>query len=275
MVWNERKLCRVSLFSLVCGTAACGGTTVASGGTLDKAGARVDGGSRGGSETGGFANGASGARSGGGGRFGGGGFVPSTGGAAAFSGAPGSGGFFETGGSREGGSVSRSGAPGSGGTFGTGGSVEAGTGIVPTSCLFTFSVTTVSYNGRFEPRNVGAIWITDEGNAFVKTLATWGGPRLAAAIEWETVSGGNRVDAITSATRANAGPTTAEWNCTDTTEHPVPLGNYFVCVEFEEEVPPSIGSTHFTCVPFSLRGNPSQGSWADEATFVSMSWSLE
>lgn len=259
-----------SVVCLLCGAVACSGTTIASGGTPDKPGGPFDSGGNVGSSTGGSSL-ASGGRIGSGGRVGNGGVAVGMGGVPVSSGAPGSGGSFDTGGSMEGGS----GAPAAGGALGTGGSEDSGTSAPPRSCLFTFSATTVSYNGMFQPHNVAAVWITDRAGTFVKTLATWGGPRLTGALEWLTVSSGNRVDAISEASRRTSGPISAQWNCTDTTGQAVPLGSYSVCIEFEEEVQTSIASCHFTCLPFSLQEGPSSGDWMDETNFVSMSWSLQ
>jgi hypothetical protein len=268
--WIETRFGYGPIVCLLWGSVACSGTTVASGGTMDKSGGPFGSGGGGGSATGGVTSVASGGQGGTGGRSGNGGVVVGAGGVPIPSDAPGSGGLFDTGGNMEGGSGARA----EGGALGTGGSADSGP-TPPRSCLFTFAVTTVSYNGRFEPHNVAAVWITDSVGTFVKTLATWGGPRLAAALEWQTVSSGNRVDAITSATRRTAGPITAQWNCMDTTGQLVPPGSYSVCVEFEEEVQTSLASCHFTCLPFTLQNGPSGGNWIDEANFVSLSWSLQ
>lgn len=165
--------------------------------------------------------------------------------------------------------------------MGTGGRVDAGSDgsrPVPTStCKFTFAVTTVTYNGNFSPHNVGAIWIEDSSKAFVKTLRLWAGPRASLAFEWVSVSGANKVDAITSATRASEGPIDGSWNCTDVSETLVPYGTYFACVEIEEDSTlPFLGPPpHYTCQEFEYTGAPASGVWPDQPNFVSMSWSLQ
>lgn len=155
---------------------------------------------------------------------------------------------------------------------------DAGDGPVPIGdpCSFTLSVTTVSYNGRFSPRNVGAIWIEDATGSFVKTLRTWGGPRLSNAVQWESVSAGSRVDAISSATRAGHGPVSGAWNCTDDSRSVVPQGPYSACIELEEDVIAFTGATpHYACEPFSFGTPPTTGTWPDQTLFVEMSWAFE
>jgi hypothetical protein len=176
------------------------------------------------------------------------------------------------------GGVSAAGVVGSGGTVGSGvrdaGSPDASDG--KGRCNFSFSVTTVSYAGEFSPRNVGATWIESGSGAFVKTLHTWGRFLLRNAVQWNSVSGGNGVDAVTSATRPNSGPMTDAWDCTDAVHAGVPDGTYSVCVEFEEDnVPPTGGPLHYACNPFALGARPANGTWPDVPNFVSMSWALE
>lgn len=165
---------------------------------------------------GGIANAASG---GAGGLTGAGGFMPSSGGAIS-----GTGGVALGTGGRE---VSGTG----GASAGAGGTVVGGNSG---KCTFTFDVTTVTANGRYAPRNAGAIWITDAQNKFVKTLSTWSYFEIAQVTAWVQASGNNRVDAVTGATRASHGPVNATWNCTDVQKNAVPDGQYAVHVSFAE-----------------------------------------
>ena len=172
-----------------------------------------------------------------------------------------------------------------GGISGVGGEVQsggaatdAGDGSVPIAdpCGFTLSVTTVSYSGRFAPRNVGAIWIEDATGSFVKTLRTWGGPRLNNALRWQSVAAGSRVDAISSATRAGHGPISGAWNCTDGSRSAVPQGPYSACIEFEEDlIALTSAAPHYACEPFSFGTPATTGTWSDQALFVEMSWTFE
>jgi len=216
--------------------------------------------------------------------------APSNGGAGSLggSGVGGAGGVVSSGGSitAAGGSYSGSGGipwirdpPGyPDGALGTGGAVDAGrdgSAGNPGACNFTFYVTTVTYNGRFTPHNVGAIWIESSSGSFVKTLHTWGTLRLSSALQWESVSGGNYVDAVTQASRLTEGPIDGSWNCTDASHQPVSHGHYSACVEFEENaLIPGLGlPTHYTCQPFDFEGSATL-SWPDQALFTDMSMVL-
>jgi hypothetical protein len=98
----------------------------------------------------------------------------------------------------------------------------------------TFQVQTVSYNGGYAPRNVGAIWIQDSTGAFVKSLKVWARSQISRLTNWNTSSRGNRVDAVTSATINSHQLHTATWNCTDVNGAIVKDGTYRICVEFTE-----------------------------------------
>jgi flagellar hook assembly protein FlgD len=152
--------------------------------------------------------------------------------------------------------------------------------LPPTQCKFSFADTTVTAKGRYAPSNVGAIWISDAQGKFVKTLEEWGGPvfnRIVNATAWETASGGNKVDAVTGATRSNHGPHTATWNCTDVSENVVPNGSYQVHVTFAE----SDALPFFAPTPIQASGNFATGAGSvemdvpDTANFKSMHVSLQ
>lgn len=258
--------------------AACGGHTIGTGGVPDQSGAASGG--AGGVE-GAIAGGAQGGAvrgSGGGIVTGGGGFGA---GGLANGGFNGGAGFAANGGaaaSGQGGFVQSDGGLGVGGASDAGYSdATDGSATIPNPCNFTFAVTTVTYNGRFAPHNIGAIWIEDSNGLFVKTLHVWGTFRLSSALEWESVSAGNTVDAITSASRTSEGPITGAWNCTNVSHAAVPKAGYLACVEVEEDANlPGLGiPTHYTCLPFPYGGGSASGVWPDEPIFVSMSWTFE
>ena len=105
----------------------------------------------------------------------------------------------------------------------------------------TVKVTTVSYGGKYARKNVGAIWITDTQDRFVKTLELWANKRKKHLVKWNTSSGGNVVDATTGATVRSHRQHTAKWNCTDTNGNVVADGVYRVYVEFTEDNSSSSG----------------------------------
>lgn len=105
----------------------------------------------------------------------------------------------------------------------------------------TVKVATVSYGGKYADKNVGAIWVTDAQDRFVKTLDLWANKRKKHLVKWNSSSGGNVVDATTGATVRSHRQHTAQWNCTDTNGNVVADGVYRVYVEFTEDNSASSG----------------------------------
>ncbi len=118
---------------------------------------------------------------------------------------------------------------GGSGAAGSGGDDDAG------GCALTFQVTTVSYKGNFSPKHIGAIWVMTPDNQFVKTLELWGRVRLLNLVNWYPQSGGNYVDAVTSATLASHRAHESSWNCRDVKGNAVPEGQYRMFMEFTED----------------------------------------
>jgi hypothetical protein len=163
----------------------------------------------------------------------GGGAIAGGGGLAGSAGAPvGGNGNGGAGGANggEGGSVDLGGAAGSiaaGG--GNGGGPNSG------ACAFHVDFTTLTYHGKYSPKNIGAVWISDAQGHFVKSLDVWASTRIVHLVKWNASSGGNQVDAITAATAPSHGSHSADWNCTDVNENPVSDGPYQLHLEFTEE----------------------------------------
>ena len=157
------------------------------------------------------------------------------------------------------------------GTGGTVGGTNSGT------CSFKFSVTTKSYGGRFRPENVGAIYIESSSGGFVKSLNVWGRTRLGNLTDWEQLSGGNTTDAITSATRGNAGTISGSWDCTDTNRQPVADGQYKVCCSFQEDdALPFFGpAPKQACVDFSKGTGPFTNNAPDQSYFTQMTLTMQ
>jgi len=129
------------------------------------------------------------------------------------------------------------------------------------TCTLSVSVTTAVLAGKYSPRNVGAIWITDGTSRFVKSLYVWANRRISHLNRWisDTAAAGlpsNRVDAITAATLTGFGLRTAQWNCTDVSRNPVPSGSYHVCFEITS----SNSAGPSDCVSF----NAGQGAFHSE-----------
>ncbi len=189
---------------------------------------------------------------------GGSGATPGAGGAAGgqgFGGAAGDNGFGGTGAGGTGAGGTGAGGTGAGGTGagGTGaGGTGAGGGTNSGACSFTFDFTTIPGGGTYSPRNIEAAWIAAPGNAFVKSLEVHAKTRIVHLLNWNKASGGNKVDAVTSATLSKHGPHHVTWDCTDLNHQPVPDGTYRIYFEFTESdsafivyPQPKLGSVDF------------------------------
>jgi hypothetical protein len=160
------------------------------------------------------------------------------------------------------------GAGGSSDAAGSGSSQAASsTGAAPpppADPTLSVGFTTVSYKGKYAPRNVGAVWVADGQDVFVKTLEVWAVKRIKYLEKWKGVSGGNGVDAITRATRSNHGSHALAWDMTDVGGNVVPDGVYRVYVEFTEQN----GAGKWTFIEFVKGATPVESSPPDLPYFT-------
>lgn len=152
---------------------------------------------------------------------------------------------------------------------GTGGSTET-TGAMPT--MVAFDVTTVSQGGRYEPQNIGAIWVEDSSGKYVKTLEVWASIRAIYLSRWLSVNAwGDQTDAVTSATLRMQKPHHATWDLTDSSGKAVPDGDYSIYVEStDQDFAGDNTSIKFTKGPKAAVVMPS-----DEASFKSLKLSYQ
>jgi hypothetical protein len=119
-------------------------------------------------------------------------------------------------------------------------------------CQLNTTVTTMTRNQNYAPRNIGAIWIGGADGTFIKSLNVWAANRRSHLNRWIQVTGAaglaqNRVDAVTSATKSSDGTRLGSWDCTNTAHQLVPDGAYQVCFELNE----GNGTSRFNCVSFN------------------------
>jgi len=205
--------------------------------------------------------------------------MTSSGGLAATGGRGNTGGATLTGSSASGGATATGGAMGgptggraTGGMAGaaTGGASNPGTGGSGSGALtgmLTVTVTTKAAGGRYQPDNVGAIWIADGNTKFVKSLFVWGSQRRREIRTWvsATTAAGmasSVVDAVTAATYKSHGTRMATWNGTDTAKALVADGPYKVCFELED------GSSAYQCVDFTKGRSAQTLMPADNTSFT-------
>jgi hypothetical protein len=141
-------------------------------------------------------------------------------------------------------------------------------GPTPGGCTLSVSVTTSSPGGRYSPRNIGAIWISDGNDRFIKTLNVWAAQRAKYLTRWNAATAaasvpGNRTDAISGATKGSHGVRTASWNCTNFAAKPVADGPYKICFELTDYDGPG----PYDCVTLSKSPAPVTLTPADVASF--------
>jgi hypothetical protein len=153
---------------------------------------------------------------------------------------------------------------GGSGTGGMGGS--GGGGAMPVALALTFDVTTVNQGGRYAPRNVGAIWIETQSNAFVKTLQVWAGTRGRYLSRFNSEAGGSRVDAVTSATLRAYGTHHVTWDLTDVNGAVTPAGDYKIVIEVTDHD----GAGKSADVPFTFSNEPMTAMPADQQYYTGM-----
>lgn len=142
---------------------------------------------------------------------------------------------------------------------------STGTGSQPAGTpKLTVDFTTVTFDGEYAPRNVGAVWITDEQGVFVKTLEKWAVKRSKYLVKWKAASGGSTVDAVTGATRAQHGAHSLEWDATDADGKLVPDGVYRIYLEFTEKN----GAGPWTAIEVVKGSSPADVAPADLANFI-------
>jgi hypothetical protein len=124
---------------------------------------------------------------------------------------------------------------GSGAQTATSSSASTGTGQPTGMPKLTVDFTTVTFKGQYAPKNVGAVWITNDQDVFVKTLERWAVKRSKYLVKWKAASNANVVDAVTGATRSQHGPHSLSWDGTDVSGDLVPDGTYRVYMEFTEK----------------------------------------
>jgi len=164
---------------------------------------------------------------------------------------------------------------GSGGTSGLAGQGGgAGMDVVMMNDLglngLQFQVLTVTLNGKYSPKNVGAIWIETSSGKFVKTLEAWAARRARYLDRWRAEAASNTVDAVTSATLKSHVTHNASWDLTDVNGATVMAGEYKVVVEITDHDGPGDS----TDVPFTL-SDPVMTSPPDQTHFVNMALTVE
>lgn len=121
-----------------------------------------------------------------------------------------------------------------------------------TDGTMTFTVRTVTYNGSYHPNNIGAIWITNSSNQFVKTIKVWASERRSNLVKWVQSSSNNTTGAITGATLTSHQLHSVTWNGKNSLNASIPDGSYNVNVEYTESSSTTSNPGKYIVVPFDL-----------------------
>jgi hypothetical protein len=134
-----------------------------------------------------------------------------------------------------------------------------------------FEVTTKAIGGKYQPKNVGAIWIADASGKLVKSLEVWAATRVRYLSEYNKTRAGMSVDTTSRATLPNHRAHKVTWDLKDRSGAPVPKGKYKLTLELTDT--DSTGKT--TSVDFDTSGNASTLMPPDSACFTGMRLELK
>lgn len=93
------------------------------------------------------------------------------------------------------------------------------------------SYTTEALGGRYAPKNVGAVWVTDSSGKLVKSLEVWARIRLRYLLSYASARGSARPDVTATATLTNHKAHMASWDLKGSTGAAVPPGKYTLHAE--------------------------------------------
>ena len=110
------------------------------------------------------------------------------------------------------------------------------------------TVETSSYGGRYQPRNIGALWITTADGEYLRTLAVWALIRQRYLITWSGDSGGDKSDAMTAATLKTHTSHAVMWDRSDVSGNIWEEGDYILHAEVTEDD----GFGRETSLPFTI-----------------------
>lgn len=138
-----------------------------------------------------------------------------------------------------------------------------------TAGQLNFSVTTSNAGGSYAPKNIVAVWITDNSGNFIKTLFAYTGQYKTHLNTWQAASNYNVTDATTGATYSSHTTRSYSWNGKNTSGSVVPDGTYKLWIELTDKN----ATGRYTSISF-VKGTSSQSlTPANVPSFSSMSLS--
>ncbi|MHC4248404.1 MAG: DUF2271 domain-containing protein [Planctomycetota bacterium] len=132
-----------------------------------------------------------------------------------------------------------------------------------------FTFTTSAFKGKYAPKHILAVWVTDAKGGFIKTVLLNAKSKKKYLKRWGDESGKNYVDAVTSATLKKHGAAVARWDCRDAKGKVVPDGEYLLHVEMASDHKTSV-TTPKTHIAFTKGPKPATAKPKDLANMKDM-----
>lgn len=141
--------------------------------------------------------------------------------------------------------------------------------VSQTAGQMSFSVTTSNAGGNYSPKNIVAVWITDNSGNFVKTLFAYTGVWKTHLNTWQAASNYNVTDASTGATYTSHTTRSYTWNGKNNSGTIVTDGTYKLWIELTDKN----ATGRYTSISF-VKGSSSQSlNPANVPSFSSMTLS--
>jgi hypothetical protein len=166
---------------------------------------------------------------------------------------------------------STGGAGGSTGGAGAGGAAGSGGSAAPGVTTLSFDVTTSPVGYRYQPKNIGAIWVQDKNGKLVKSLEVWAGIRRRWLTRYQSQLAGASVDVVASATLSNHRAHHVTWNLKDKSGAAAPPGQYTLMMELTD----GDQTGRANSIPFDTSAGASTQTPANAPSFGSMTLKLE
>lgn len=161
-------------------------------------------------------------------------------------------------------------------TAGASASAAAGSGSISppppanTITSLSFQVTTSPASGRYQPKNIGAIWIEDGTGKVVKSLEVWAATRRRYLTGYLGAMAGSSIDVKTSATLPRHQTHNVTWDLKDRSGATVVPGMYRLRMELTDADRTGNSNT----VTFDTSKGPSSPAAPDAPSFGAMTLEL-
>jgi hypothetical protein len=121
------------------------------------------------------------------------------------------------------------------GSSGSGGAAAgSGASVASAATSLAFDVTTSAVGGKYQPKNIGAIWIQDKNGKLIKSLQVWAATRRRYLTRYAASLGGGSVDVTASATLSSHRAHHVTWDMKDRSGAAVTPGAYTLVMELTD-----------------------------------------